>query len=132
MTPAPGPRPIGRRHHVVLDSTDPHRLAAFWSALLGLPVTHTSDDWVVVARDEHTSGMAFQLVPDHQPPVWGDPQRPQQLHQDVMVDDVASAEPLVEALGAVRLGSPDGSVWADPAGHPFCLIPRPHWAAPVT
>lgn len=132
MPPTEAPHPIGRLHHVVLDTTDPHGLAAFWSALLGLPVTFASDDWVVVARDEHTSGMAFQLAPDHQPPEWGNPERPQQLHHDVMVDDVASAEPLVEALGARRLDSPDGSVWADPAGHPFCLIPRPGWAPPVS
>ena len=45
---------------------------------------------------------------------------------------VPTAESQVEALGARRLGSPDGSVWADPSGHPFCLIPRPGWAPPVT
>jgi hypothetical protein len=22
-------------------------------------------------------------------------------------------------------------VYADPAGHPFCLIRRPHWAPPI-
>jgi hypothetical protein len=32
-------------------------------------------------------------------------------------------------LGAVEL---DGeNVYADPAGHPFCLIPRPRWAPPI-
>ena len=86
---------------------------------------------MVVAEREDTSGLAFQLAPDHQPPVWGDPHRPQQLHLDVMVDDVAVAEERVERLGAKRLGSEDGSVWADPAGHRFCLIPRPGWADPV-
>jgi hypothetical protein len=35
---------------------------------------------------------------------------PQQIHLDVMVED---------------------GVFADPAGHPFCLIPRPAWAAPL-
>jgi hypothetical protein len=75
--------------------------------------------------------MAFQLAPDHRPPVWGDPGRPQQVHHDVMVDDLATAERAVAALGARRLASPDGSVWADPSGHPFCLIPRPAWAPPV-
>ena len=30
---------IGRMHHVVLDCPDPAALAAFYSALLGLPVT---------------------------------------------------------------------------------------------
>jgi hypothetical protein len=53
------------------------------------------------------------------------------VHLDVMVDDVAAAEPKVEALGARRLSSERGSVWADPAGHPFCLIPRPGWAPVV-
>ncbi|MDQ6640960.1 MAG: glyoxalase [Actinomycetota bacterium] len=121
----------GRLHHVVLDCPDPGGLAVFWSELLGQQVTFRSDDWVVVAERENTSGMAFQLAPDHQPPVWGDPSRPQQVHVDVMVDEVSTAEAQVEKLGARRLTSGEGSVWADPAGHPFCLIPRPPWAPPV-
>jgi hypothetical protein len=86
---------------------------------------------VVVSEAPDHSGFAFQLAPDHRPPVWGDPDRPQQWHLDVMVDDVAVAEALVERLGATRLASDHGSVWADPAGHPFCLIPRPVWAPPI-
>ena len=122
---------IGRAHHVVLDCSDPSSLAAFYAELLGLQVTHTSDDFVVVSTQPDTSGFGFQLAPDHQPPVWGDPARSQQVHLDVMVDDVPTAEREVEALGATRLDSPEGSVWADPAGHPFCLIPKPGWAPPV-
>ena len=89
-----------------------------------------SDDFVVVARDDAASGFAFQLAPDHQPPRWPDPEHPQQMHLDVMVDDVDAAEPMVLALGARRLAGGD-HVYADPAGHPFCLIPRPGWAPPV-
>jgi hypothetical protein len=49
-----------------------------------------------------------------------------------MVDDVAAAGPQVLALGARQLGGdPRSPVYADPAGHPFCLIPRPGWAPPV-
>jgi alkylated DNA repair dioxygenase AlkB len=46
---------------------------------------------------------------------------------------VAAAEPLVLALGARRLSPPgqSGAVYADPAGHPFCLITRPGWAPPI-
>jgi catechol 2,3-dioxygenase-like lactoylglutathione lyase family enzyme len=40
---------IGRLHHVVVDCPHPAVLADFYSALLGLPVTNTSDDWVVIA-----------------------------------------------------------------------------------
>jgi hypothetical protein len=47
-----------------------------------------------------------------------------------MVDDVVAAEPQVLALGARRLAGGD-HVYADPAGHPFCLIPRPGWAPPI-
>ena len=54
---------IGRLHHVVLDCPDPGALAAFYSELLGLPVTYRSDDWVVVAASEASSGLAFQLAP---------------------------------------------------------------------
>jgi catechol 2,3-dioxygenase-like lactoylglutathione lyase family enzyme len=119
---------IGRLHHTVLDCLDPQALASFYSELLGLPITYRSEDWVVVAANDTTSGLAFQAAPDHTPPTWPDPQVPQQLHFDVMVEDVAKAGERVLALGATRLA---GDTYADPAGHPFCLIPRPRWAPPI-
>ena len=126
-TQAPG---IGRLHHLVLDCPEPAALAAFYAALLGLPVTYTSADFVVVAESAQTSGLAFQRAPDHRPPRWPDPAHPQQLHLDVMVEDPAEAGPRVVALGARAL--PGGSdVYADPAGHPFCLVRRPPWAPPI-
>jgi catechol 2,3-dioxygenase-like lactoylglutathione lyase family enzyme len=117
---------IGRLHHVVLDCPDPGALGAFYAGLLGLPVTYASDGWVVVAESDTTPGLAFQLAPDHKAPEWPDPERPQQIHFDVMVDDLDVAAEAVLALGARRLGGEH--VYADPAGHPFCLIPRPSWA----
>ena len=122
---------IGRLHHVIVDCPDPAALAAFYSELLGLPVTWQEDDFAVVSASDTTSGIGFQLAPDFQPPRWPDPARPQQMHFDVMVDDVEAAEPRVLALGARRLPGHDSHVYADPAGHPFCLIPRPHWASPI-
>lgn len=120
---------IGRMHHVVLDCPDPDALAGFYSALLGLPVTYRSDDWVVVAVNDTSSGLAFQRAADHVPPTWPDPGVSQQFHLDIMVEDVAQAGPRVLALGAAALGGQN--VYADPAGHPFCLIPRPPWAPPI-
>ncbi len=121
---------IGRRHHVVIDCPDPAALASFYSELIGLPVTYQSDDWVVIAESHTASGFAFQLAPDHQPPKWPDPARPQQVHLDVMVEDLTDAEPAVLALGARRL-SASAHVYEDPAGHPFCLVRRPGWALPI-
>ena len=121
---------IGRLHHVIVDCPDPASLAHFYSRLIGLPVTYRSDDFVVISAAENVSGIAFQRAPDHRPPRWPDPAHPQQIHLDVMVDDQAAAEPLVLALGARRLSATE-HVYADPAGHPFCLIPRPVWAPPV-
>jgi catechol 2,3-dioxygenase-like lactoylglutathione lyase family enzyme len=120
---------IGRLHHIVLDCPDPSALAGFYSRLLGDPITYVSDDWVVVSRSSQASGLAFQLAPDHQPPTWPDPAIPQQFHLDVMVEDVAAATPDVLALGATKLDGED--VFADPAGHPFCLVKRPGWADPI-
>jgi catechol 2,3-dioxygenase-like lactoylglutathione lyase family enzyme len=120
---------IGRMHHVVLDCPDPGALATFWSGLLGLPVTYRDEDWVVVAASDATSGLAFQRAPDHQPPTWPSPAVPQQIHLDIMVEDPTAAGPRVLALGAAPRDGQD--VYADPAGHTFCLIRRPRWAPPV-
>lgn len=120
---------IGRMHHVVLDGPDPAALAGFYSLLLGLPVTYRDDDWVVVAASDTSSGLAFQRAPGHQRPTWPDPAISQQIHLDIMVEDVAAAGLRVLTLGAVRLDGPN--VYADPAGHPFCLIRRPRWAPPI-
>jgi catechol 2,3-dioxygenase-like lactoylglutathione lyase family enzyme len=120
---------LGRMHHVVLDCRVPAVAAAFYSKLLGQPITYQSDGWIVVAPNSTSSGLAFQLAPDHRSPTWPDPAVPQQFHLDIMVEDVAAAGSRVFALGATKL---DGeNVYADPAGHPFCLIPRPGWAPPI-
>ena len=83
---------IGRRHHVVIDCPGPRALAEFYSELLGLSITYESDDWVVIVENDHTSGFAFQFAPDHRPPAWPDPSRPQQFHIDVMVEDPDAAD----------------------------------------
>ena len=46
------------------------------------------------------------------------------FHLDIRVADVDAAEPRVLQLGARRLpgGGGDFRVYADPVGHPFCLV----------
>ena len=123
---------VGRLHHVILDCPDPRALAAFYGELLSLPVTYDSDDFVVVATNDTTSGVAFQRASDYQAPRWPDPEHPQQVHLDVMVDDLDDAESAVLALGASKLHNPGSDhVYCDLAGHPFCLVRRPAWAPPI-
>lgn len=113
----------GRMFSVVVDCPDPHALAEFYARLLGKPITADEPDWVSVG-DRGTGKISFQEAPDFVPPRWPDPAHPQQIHLDVWVDDIEAAEPEALALGAVPLAADDAEgfrVYADPAGHPFCL-----------
>ena len=120
---------LGRLHHLILDCADPKSLAQFYSTLLGRPITYDSEDFVVVAENDETSGLAFQRAPDHRRPTWPSTTVPQQMHLDIMVENVDDARTYVLSLGATSLDGED--VFADPAGHPFCLIKRPSWAVPI-
>jgi len=114
---------IGRMHKVVIDCPDPSALAGFYAEGLGFDVIYADDDWVTIGKGDGTR-LGFQRAPDHQPPHWPDPGHPQQMHLDIFVDDIDQAEPRVLDLGATLLESVAGRgfrVFADPAGHPFCL-----------
>ncbi|WP_371480956.1 VOC family protein [Kitasatospora sp. NBC_00315] len=122
---------IGTLQCVVLDCHYPPALARFYAALLGGEVDRPDPRWTL---DEdwstlHTPGgtvVAFQRVEDFHPPQWPDPAHPQQVHLDIDVEDIGAAEREVIALGGSPLRAYDGwRVYADPAGHPFCLIGRP-------
>lgn len=122
---------IGKLQCVVLDCADVVELARFYQSLLGGVVNRPdprwslSDGWATL----HTDGgfvLAFQRVADHRPPRWPDPAHPQQFHLDLAVDDLAQAQDEALALGATLLDASGGTrgwrVFADPAGHPFCLV----------
>uniref|UniRef100_A0AAU2UWR0 VOC family protein n=1 Tax=Streptomyces sp. NBC_00003 TaxID=2903608 RepID=A0AAU2UWR0_9ACTN len=112
---------------VALDCPDPEALAAFYAAVLGGEVKNDDEDWYdLYAPGGHR--IAFQRAPGHTPPEWprGD-RNSQQLHLDFHVPDMDAAEEQVLSLGATPLdlddhgGERDFRVYADPAGHPFCL-----------
>lgn len=112
---------IGRLYEVVIDCPEPASLARFYSELIGYEVKYQDDDWVTLAAGDGVR-VAFQRVADHRPPDWPDPAHPQQLHLDVFVADLDEADRRVLALGGRRLREDDRSrVYADPAGHPFCV-----------
>lgn len=119
-----------RRTIIVFDAPDLAVESGFWAGLLDGEV-EAEDDWHSVTVDGEWR-MGFQLAPNFVPPVWpGGPQQ-QQIHLDLWVDDLAAGHEKVVALGGRLLQpsqEPDADeqfvVYADPAGHPFCLS----WAA---
>jgi catechol 2,3-dioxygenase-like lactoylglutathione lyase family enzyme len=116
---------IGQLRSVVVDCKDPHRLAVFYSRLLGGTVDAEDDTWVVLT-DPGGRRLAFQYSPEHEPPRFPDPAGSQQFHLDVLVDDADAAERKVLELGATRVDGAVGEeqfrVFRDPAGHTFCLV----------
>jgi catechol 2,3-dioxygenase-like lactoylglutathione lyase family enzyme len=113
---------IARYPTVVLDCPDPRPMATFYGALLDWKV-EASDDWADIRSDDGQC-VSFQRVTDYRPPSWPGQQHPQQMHLDVMVDDLDEGERGVLALGATRHEHQPGTtfrVFLDPAGHPFCL-----------
>ena len=117
---------FARLRAVVLDTPDPLALAGFYQGLLGGEIRTEDDEpgWVDLVGG--SLKVSFQLATDHQPPVWGDPAHPQQLHLDLTVADIEAAEADVLALGARKHETQPGAdsgwrVYLDPSGHPFCL-----------
>jgi hypothetical protein len=107
-----------------LDGPDPGRLAAFYSAITGWEIDYVDDDWAQLNSDGAVT-LAFQLAPDHVPPVWPSDDHSQQAHLDFDVDDLDVGEEQVLALGARKAEfqpSTGFRVYLDPAGHPFCLV----------
>ncbi|AOS63899.1 Glyoxalase-like domain [Actinoalloteichus hymeniacidonis] len=115
---------IGRWHALVIDCPEPAELADFYQQVLGMVRVQDEADWVVIGYSAERPGIAFQRAPQLQAPNWPDPNSPQQMHIDVRVDDLDAAEAEVLALGARRLPSDatEFRIFADPVGHPFCLV----------
>ena len=140
MTPS-APFPILRQ--TVLDTEDVRGLAEFYRQLLGLsyrpgdepPPEGESDPagqgWLCLRDIDGMPRLAFQQVPHLPPPTWPDGPRPQMLHLDTTVptiEDLYAQHRRALDLGARllrdRSNDPDEPlfVYADPAGHPFCIF----------
>lgn len=113
---------IARFPTIVIDCPDPGALAKFYAAMLDWKI-EAGTDWVDV-RADYGQCLSFQQVDGYRPPVWPDQEVPQQMHLDVVVDDLDVGEAAVLDLGATRHEHQPGTsfrVFLDPAGHPFCL-----------
>lgn len=103
---------------LIIDATDPERLAAFWSELLDRPVVGRTGPYVWLRR-ENGLGVGIQRSDAPKP-------GKNRLHFDLASPDPAAEQRRVEALGGRRLEAyADGGflVMADPEGNEFCIIP---------
>ncbi|MGI5130693.1 VOC family protein [Pseudonocardia sp. CA-107938] len=123
--------------HTVLDATDARGLAEFYRQLMGLVYRQGDEDahdWFVLLTTDGTRVLAVQQVDELPRSTWPRPGVPQQLHLDLTVPSTAELDRQHEralALGAQllldRRDDPEEPlyVYADPAGHPFCLFLAP-------
>ncbi len=122
---------IGTLQCTVLDCPEPGVLSRFYAALLGGESDRPDrrwglgPDWSTLHLPDGTV-LCFQRVADYRPPRWPDPAHPPHVHLDIGVADLDAAESVLLAAGGRLLSAGDGTqpwrVYADPAGHPLCLV----------
>ncbi len=123
--------------HTALDAVDCRELAEFYREFLGLryrPGDEVGDDadWLVLVDSAGQRVLAFNQVDKLERPTWpASEDVPKQMHQDYRVASVEELErqrQRAEGLGATLLydrTADEGEplyVFADPAGHPFCVL----------
>jgi predicted enzyme related to lactoylglutathione lyase len=114
---------IARFPGLVIDCPDAGALAAFYGALLGWNVK-VDGDWAEIRPDDGSDCISFQQVDGYRAPEWPGQAVPQQMHLDLMVQDLDEGEKVAVELGATKADSQPGTtfrVFLDPARHPFCL-----------
>ena len=128
---------------VVLDTPDARALAEFYRSLLGLAYRpgdepppdgepdEAGQDWLVLRDEAGRPQLAFQQVSELPEATWPDGPHPQMLHLDLTVptgEDLQEQHGRALSLGARllldRSDDPEEPlrVYADPAGHPFCIF----------
>lgn len=112
---------------VALDCPDPWALAGFYGELLGWRISaedKPDDPWVTLVNPDGGADICFQRDPEFQAPTWPSRERAQMAHIDFDVPDIRAEHERVLGLGARLLDDTPETFWvyADPAGHPFCLV----------
>ena len=112
-----------RLSSVTLNCDDAQVLADFYALITDGQVTFCRGGWATVT----TPGgrIDVQAVESYERPQWPGSAGTSILHLDFLVENLADAEQRVLQAGAIRFDfQPNAAhclVFADPAGHPFCL-----------
>ena len=113
--------PVGWLRAVVVDATDPSRLAEFWQEVLGVGVVERESDWIQLAPDRGGAFLAFE-------PAAGEAASGFRTRPDIEVDDMDVARARIEELGGrlveVIHARPGESHYrmADPEGNEFTVV----------
>ncbi|KAA0941736.1 VOC family protein [Streptomyces apricus] len=111
---------------VVLDCSEPEKLAAFYTEFLEGEETDATANRVEI-RGADGMRMAFRRDVNATPPSWPRPENSLQAHLDFYVEDLDDAERKVVALGGRPLETKDAGGpyeergYSDPSGHSFTL-----------
>ncbi len=111
---------------IVIDCTDPERVAAFWAAALGWqPQRHRSFVWMSASGDPAHGDLMLVFVPVPEPKTVKN-----RVHIDVCPSECDQDEEVERllGLGAARVDIGQGEVpWvvlADPEGNELCVLAR--------
>ncbi len=111
-----------RLDSVTVNAPDALALAEFYAEITD-GVAHGTSQWAAAVGPH--GFLAFQQVAEFRPPQWPGTAEPMHMPVDFLVDDLEASGTRVLAAGARLLAPQPNSdhclVYADPAGHPFCL-----------
>jgi predicted enzyme related to lactoylglutathione lyase len=107
---------------LVLDCSDPEKLADFWSAALGYTVLGGAGSYfLLVSGDGNKPKLLLQRVPEAKT-------AKNRMHLDIVTPDIRQEAVRLKALGARSVSSEamseHGSTWIlmeDPEGNEFCV-----------
>ena len=125
LTENPASRAIALNlDEVIVDCSDPQKLADFWAQALGYEITDSEPDLAAIEDPSGRGpGICFQRVSEAM-------QTKNRIHFDLSVggDDLQAAVDRLLALGAtlIDVGQGPDRAWvvlADPEQNEFCLVP---------
>lgn len=122
-------RPRLQLTSITIGTDDPQGLAAFYSELLGFPVSEDEPGWAQLKPPAGEPGPTLNLEAERRfvRPVWPAVEGGQNAtqHLDIRVQDLDAATAWALSVGAVLADvqpQDDVRVLLDPSGHPFCLF----------
>lgn len=112
---------------IVFDANDLDVASQFWVNLLG-GIVLKEETWHSLVDQSGHWIMGFQLNPNHVKPEWPNGPQQQQIHLDLHTDQPEEMHDRIVSIGGSLLQAANTfdakegfQVYADPAGHPFCV-----------